>query len=70
MGLVTRYYFLSDRSRKLVMCNLATRVYRGRIIATVETVLLRIGVAMEMLLHSNRHLQRTQCFHIVALVSY
>jgi hypothetical protein len=40
-----------------------SRVYDGRLLATVETVLLgvgvmlRIDVAMELLLHSNGHLQ-------------
>jgi hypothetical protein len=42
-------------------CNLAigfkSRVNLGRIVATVETVLLRVGVVMEMLLHSNGNLQ-------------
>jgi hypothetical protein len=43
-----------------VTCNLAigceSHAYRGRLLATVETVLLRIGVGMEML-HSNGHFQ-------------
>jgi hypothetical protein len=34
-----------------------SRVYRGRIITTMETVLLHVGVDKKMLLHSNGDLQ-------------